>query len=219
MDTCGCGDDFASIFDRSTAEGDRDRYRREGPDRTTKMLLEMIDRHRVRGASLLDIGGGIGVITQELLRGGVGRAVLVDASPAYLDVARTEARTSNLLDRVEFIEGDFVRRAGGIDPADIVTLDRVVCCYPDAEALVSGSADLARVLYGLVLPRNSRPVRFAIWLGNLRFRVRRSPYRAFSHSNHQVDRLVGERGLRVIDEGRTFFWRVVLYGRATDRGS
>lgn len=180
------------------------------------MLIEMIDSHRVRGASILDIGGGIGVIILELLRAGAGRAALVDASPAYLDVARNEAGTSNLLDRVEFIEGDFVRRAAGIDPADIVTLDRVVCCYPDAQALVSLSADRARSLYGLVLPRDSRLVRLAIWLGNLRFRLRRSPYRAFSHPNQQVDAIVGKRGLRLIDEQRTFFWRVVLYGRGVD---
>lgn len=176
----------------------------------------MIDGQRVRGASLLDIGGGIGVITQELLRAGAGRAVLVDASPAYLEVARNEARTSNLLERVEFIEGDFVRRAASLDPADIVTLDRVVCCYPNAEALVSLSADLARSLYALVLPRESRLVRLAIWLGNIRFRLRRSPYRAFSHANQLVDALVGARGLDVIAEDYTFFWRVVLYGRDVD---
>ena len=216
MDACGCGDDFASIFDRGTANDDRDRYRRSGPDRTTRMLLSMIDSHRVRGASLLDIGGGIGVITQELLKAGAGRAVLVDGSAAYLEVARNEARASNVLDRVEFVEGDFVRRAPGIDPADVVTLDRVVCCYPDAVSLVSLSADRARRLYGLVLPRNSRLVRLAIWLNNLQFRLRRSPYRAFSHSNELVDSLAGERGLRVIDEAQTFFWRVVLYGRDGD---
>jgi SAM-dependent methyltransferase len=216
MDACGCGDDFASIFDRRTAEGDRDRYRRKGPDRTTAMLLEMIDSRRVLGASVLDIGGGIGVIPQELLRAGAGRAVLVDASSAYLDVARNEARTSNLLDRVEFIEGDFVRRAASIDAADIVTLDRVVCCYPDAEALVSLSVDRSRSLYGLVLPRDNRLVRLALWLENRLFWLRRSPYRAFGHSHRLIDRLVRERGFLPIAERRTFFWRVVLFGREVE---
>lgn len=213
MDTCGCGDDFASIFDRDTADRDRERYRRAGPDRTTGMLLDLINRNRVRGASLLDIGGGIGVITQELLKAGAGHAVLVDASPAYLEIARNEVRASNVLDRVEFVEGDFVRRASEIEPSDIVTLDRVVCCYPDAEALVSLSADRARSLYGLVLPRDSRLIRLALRLGNLRFWIQRSPYRAYGHSNQLIDRLVGDRGLRPIRERHTFFWRVVLYGR------
>lgn len=220
MDSCGCGDDFASIFDRQTADRDRERYRRNGPDQTTAMLLGMIDRDRVRDASVLDIGGGIGVIMRELLKAGAGHAVLVDASPAYLEVARNELRAANALDRVEIVEGDFVRRASSIDTSDIVTLDRVVCCYPDAESLVRLSADRTRDVLGLVLPRNTRLVRLALWANNLWFRFRRNPYRAFGHSNELIDRLVGERGLRPIAQQRTFFWRVVLYrrGENSDRG-
>jgi magnesium-protoporphyrin O-methyltransferase len=118
VDSCGC-DDFASIFDRPTAEGDRDRYRRDGPDRTTRMLLDMIGSSHARHGTLLDIGGGIGVIDQELLRRGAGRAVLVDASRDYLDVARQLARERGTLERIEFVDGDFVRRAPGIDVADV----------------------------------------------------------------------------------------------------
>lgn len=213
MDSCGCGDDFASIFDRGTAEHDRERYRRDGPDQTTGMLLQMIGRDRVRDASLLDIGGGIGVITQELLKAGLGHAVLVDGSAAYLEVARNELRALNALDRVDIVEGDFVRRAGSIATSDIVTLDRVVCCYPDAESLVRLSADKARDMLGLALPRNTRLVRLGLWANNLRFWLTRSPYRAFGHSNQLIDRLVGDRGLQPIEERRTLFWRVVLYRR------
>jgi magnesium-protoporphyrin O-methyltransferase len=176
----------------------------------------MIGRDRARGASLLDIGGGIGVVTQELLRAGAGHAVLVDAAPAYLEVARNELRASNVLDRVDIVEGDFVRRASAIDPSDIVTLDRVVCCYPDARALVSMSADRARNLLGLVLPRDSRLVRLALSVENLWFWLRRSPYRAFGHSNEMIDQLVRDGGLHPIAEQRTIFWRVVLYRRGTD---
>ena len=183
------------------------------------MLLEMIGRDRVRGASVLDIGGGIGVITAELLKAGAGHAVLVDAAPAYLEVARSELRTANVLDRVDIVDGDFVRRADAIEPADIVTLDRVVCCYPDAESLVSLSADRARSLLGLVLPRDSRLVRFVLWVGNVRFWLRRSPYRAYSHSNQAIDGLIRDLGLRPIAERRTLIWRVVLYGRGPDLAS
>jgi magnesium-protoporphyrin O-methyltransferase len=214
MDACGC-DDFASIFDRRTAEHDRDRYRRKGPDRTTRMLLDMIRPYGVGGSTLLDVGGGIGVIDSELLRAGAGHAVLVDASPAYLDVARQEARQANLLDRIEFVHGDFVRRATEIDAADIVTLDRVVCCYPDAEALVGSSAARARKVYGLVLPRDLWIVRVAIRILNLGSRIRRRAYRAYAHPNSRIDQLVAAAGLRPTSEGATFFWRVVVYDRAT----
>lgn len=202
------------MFDRSVAEKDRAAYHRDGPARTTRLLLDLIGRARVTGATVLDIGGGIGVIDHELLRSGAGRAVLVDASTHYLAVARQEARQRNLLDRLEFVEGDFVRLAATIDPADIVTLDRVVCCYPDAASLVGASAAHARSLYGLVLPRDRAVIRVGLWLQNLWFRVRRRGYRAYAHPNAHIDALVADSGLRPTAEAFTTFWRVVLYERS-----
>jgi SAM-dependent methyltransferase len=213
MDACGC-DGLAAMFDRRTAEHDRERYHREGPDRTTRMLLEMIPSNRVGGSSILDIGGGIGVIGKELLQAGAGHAVLVEASPAYLAVARQEARQANQLNRIEFVDGDFVRRAAELDAADIVTLDRVVCCYPDAEALVALSAARAHWLYGLVLPRDRWLVRAGLRILNLGFRLRRKAYRAYAHPNARIDQLVAAAGLQPRSEAGTFFWRVVVYGRA-----
>ena len=214
MDACGCDPDgYTSIFDRRNAEHDRERYRRNGPDRTTRMLLELLAPYRSAGSTVLDIGGGIGIIDQELLREGAGHAVLVDGSTASLDVARAEAGRLHLLDRIEFIEGDFVRRADAIDPADIVTLDRVVCCYPDAERLVDLSAARARTVYGLVLPRDRRLTRIAVRLENVWFRLRRRTYRAFVHPTARVDELVAANGLHPREERRTAFWRVVVYDR------
>jgi magnesium-protoporphyrin O-methyltransferase len=140
--------------------------------------------------------------------------VLVDGSAAYLDVARQEARRENVLDRIEFVEGDFVARATAIDPADIVTLDRVICCYPDADALVGLSSMRARTAYGLVLPRDRRLVRIAIRLENLWFRLQRKPYRAYAHSTSRVDEIAAANGLRPRSEGHTFFWRVAVYDRS-----
>jgi magnesium-protoporphyrin O-methyltransferase len=213
MDSCGCDDGFASIFDRRNAEDDRDRYRRKGPDRTTRMLLELLAPYRDASSTVLDIGGGIGIIDHELLRNGVGTAVLVDGSSASLEVARQEARRLDTLDRIEFVEGDFVHLAAGIEPADIVTLDRVVCCYPDAEGLVGISAARVRTVYGLVLPRDRRMVRIAIGLENLWFRLRRKAYRAYVHPTARVDEIVAANGLHPGAERQTTFWRVVVYDR------
>lgn len=216
MDACGCDDHF-SIFDRATAEADLERYRRNGPDRTTRLLLDMIRARGVRGASVLDIGGGIGVVDHELLEDGAERAVLVDASAPALDAARDEGRRRSHLDRLEIVNGDFVARASAIEPADIVTLDRVVCCYPDMLSLVRLSASRARALYGLVLPRDRALIRWGLRVMNVWFRIRGLTYRAFAHPNHRVDAIVEEAGLRPRSETRTFFWRVVLYERAPAR--
>ena len=212
MDDCGCGG-YASPVDTRSVQGDRARYRTAGPDRTTRMLLDMIEAQIENGMSVLDIGGGIGVIDLELLKTRASRAVLVEASAAYLEAARDEARQAGLADRIEIVAGDFVHHAADIDAADIVTLDRVVCCYPDAAALVSASAAKAERLYGLVLPRDRWYVRWAIRLDNLRYRLKRRAYRAHAHANARIDEMTLASGLRPCAEAFTFIWRVVLYSR------
>jgi len=212
VDACGCDGGF-EIFDEKSAEEDLQRYRGHGPDATTATLVDMIRDRGVSGSSLLDIGGGIGVIDHELLRAGAGHAVLVDASGPAVEMARREARRRGTLDRLEFVDGDFVSRASDVDVADIVTLDRVICCYPAVESLVRLSATRARSLYGLVLPRDRRLLRWALPLLNAWFRVRGFRYRTFLHANAKVDALVAAAGLRQVRESRTFMWRVVLYER------
>ena len=212
MDACGCDGGF-EIFDEKTAKEDLERYRRHGPDDTTAMLVELIRDRGVEGSNVLDIGGGIGVIDHELLQAGARRAVLVDASPPAVEAARVEARRRGTLDQLEFVDGDFVSRASAIDVADVVTLDRVICCYPDMESLVRLSATRARSLYGLVLPRDRRLLRWSLPLLNAWFRLRGFRYRTFLHANVRVDELVATAGLRPVREATTFVWRVVLYER------
>ena len=97
-----------------------------------------------------------------------------------------------------------------------MTLDRVVCCYPDAERLVGLSAARVRTAYGLVLPRDRLVVRIAIRLENLWMRLRRKAYRAYAHPTARVDEIAAANGLHPRSERRTAFWRVVVYDRVGD---
>jgi hypothetical protein len=212
MDACGC-DGFTEIFDARAARHDLTRYRRRGPDRTTRLLLGMIRSAGVGGATLLDIGAGIGVIDHELLREGAARATLVDGSGAYADAVRDEARARGTVERLTFVEGDFVRIAQRVEPADIVTMDRVICCYPDVDALVRASSRKAGRLYGLVLPRDRGFIRLGLAVVNAWYRLRGRAYRAFVHPTERVDALAAEAGLRPANEASTTFWRVVLYAK------
>lgn len=214
MDACGC-DDFASVFDRRSAEQDRDRYRRSGPDHGTRLLLDLLRPYVVQGSTLLDVGGGIGVLGQELLSTGVERAVLVDASESSVTVAVEEAEKAGIGDRLATVQGDFVRLAAEVEPADVVTLDRVVCCYGDADSLVRLSAARARRVYGIVLPREHLLNRIGVVLINAWYRLRRASYRSYVHSNRRIDAIVAEQGLHAAGETRTLAWRIVVYARSS----
>jgi magnesium-protoporphyrin O-methyltransferase len=177
------------------------------------MLISTLLDLGVEGVTLLDIGGGVGTVQLELLRAGATEVTSIEASTAYVQVARQLAAEASLDQRITYIHGDFVTLADRIPEADIVTLDRVVCCYDDVEALVSLSAAKARKLYALVYPRTEWWVRLALFFENLGCRLRGSPFRAFVHPTELVDRLLRTAGLQLIHHDNTFSWQVVVYRR------
>lgn len=200
-------------FGDGTAAADLWRYRRFGPLPATRALLGALRRAGVGGATLLDVGGGVGTIHHELLAAGASRAVHVDASAAYLDAAREEARRRRHDGRVEFRHGDFVELAPDVAPADVVTLDRVICCYPDMERLVGRAAERASRLLGLVFPREAWWMRPLFPAANGWFRLRRCPFRIFLHSGEAIDAAVRAGGLRRVFHRYSGMWQVAVYAR------
>jgi len=163
---------------------------------------------------VLDIGAGIGAVHLELLAAGAAGAVDVDGSPAYVDVAREQAGQAGRGDAVRYEVGDFVELAPGIEPADLVALDRVVCCYPDMEALVRLSVALARRRYGLVYPRDTAWIRVFGGAANAVKRLFRQRTRIWVHRTADVDAIVRAAGFVPRLERRTLLWQVVVYERA-----
>jgi magnesium-protoporphyrin O-methyltransferase len=212
MSACCQGVD--EVFGEKAAQHDLRRYRKRGPSRQTRVLLAAIAREGIERATLLDIGGGVGAIQQELLAAGAAHVTAVDASDAFLRVAREEAERRGTVERVSYHAGDFVAIADGIEPADLVTLDRVVCCYPDMEQLVGRSAERARRVYGLVYPQDRWWVRLGFRAANLGLRLSRRTFRAYVHRASAVDAAVRARGLTPKVHRRVGpVWQVVLYTR------
>jgi magnesium-protoporphyrin O-methyltransferase len=212
MDCCQCKG-IETVFGEGEARGELKSYHKKGPAKTTRILIDALKEQGIEGMTLLDIGGGVGAIQYELLHDGVERARAVDASSAYIGVAREEAERQGLSDRVEYQHGNFVDMAPGIAPADIVTLDRVICCYHDVESLVGLSAEKAGRLYGLVYPRDTWWTRLAAWAGNVWLWVARNPFRAFVHPTRTVEALVHERGLTRRFHRLSGPWQVAVYAR------
>jgi len=214
---CGQCEGIDRLFDAKKARTQLDKLRRKGPDRTTQMLIEdVIAAAQTNGRSpdvLMDIGGGVGAIHHALLDSGVRRAVHVDASSAYIGSAREEAQRRGHGDRVEFVQGDFVDLADGLAGADIVTLDRVICCYHDMPKLVSRSSEKAGSVYGAVYPRERWLARLGAAGSNVFFRVRGSPFRTFVHPPREIDAVLVAQGFRRRSVRRTLVWEVAVYTR------
>ena len=207
---CGC----ANVFSSKEAEGDLKRYRKKGPESSTKALIDAIVAEGVDGATLLDIGAGIGAIQLGLLDAGAAHADSVDATEAYVAAARGEAVSRGFGDRVSGRVGDFVALAGEIAPADVVTLDKVVCCYADMPALLGRAAERARRIVGLVYPRETWWNRvascgFAAW-----GRLTGDPTRWRLHRTADIDSVLRSAGFERHDVTREFIWHVALYRRS-----
>jgi hypothetical protein len=204
-------------FNRAEAERARRRFRRRGPDRSTRLLIDALRAalatRQSADALLLDIGGGVGAIHHDLLDGPVRRAIHVDASPAYVAVASEESERRGHQGRVDFVSGDFVSAAHSVPAADIVTLDRVICCYHDMPALVSQAGSKATRLFGAVYPRQATWMRLGIACINLFQRIRRHTFRVFLHDPAAIDAVLRAAGLERLTMQRTLGWEVVVYGR------
>jgi SAM-dependent methyltransferase len=206
---CGC----ANVFSTKEARDDLKRYLREGPTKSTKALIDAIVADGVEGASLLDIGSGIGAIQLELLGRGVAQARSVDATEAYVATAREEAARRGFGDRVEGRVGDFVTIASEVDAADVVTLDKVVCCYADMPALLARAAERARRVVGLVYPRETWWNHLAARMFEVWGRLTRDPTRWRLHRTADIDRVLADAGFDRHDVARDFIWHIVLFRR------
>ena len=200
-------------FDGKKADSDLQRYRRRGPDAVTRLMLAELRRWPLQGEDLLDVGSGIGVIGAELADSRLASATLVDASPAYLDVARAEIESRYESRPTRFLLGDFATIADTVTAADVVTLNRVVCCYPDAEALLRGAASRTRRLLAFSYPRD----RWYMWvmtaLENLWRRLRGSSFRTFVHQPERMAAVLEAAGLVRVARQGTLVWVLDVYRR------
>ena len=166
------------------------------------------------GYTVLEIGGGIGDIQLELLKTGAARATNVELATQYERVASELIHESGLDDRVERRLGDFVREADAIPGADVVVMNRVVCCYPDADAMVSAAADHARRFLVMTIPVDRWWTRLAIAVENILFALRSDTFRAYVHSTSAVLATAQRRGLRPVEHSRGFIWQLIALERA-----
>ena len=210
---CNCCEITDSAFSESEARSEMKNYRRRGPMKQTKLILEAIRSLGMRNANLLDIGGGIGAIHHELLGDVAREATHVDASSAYLKEAKGEAARRGHSDRVNFIHADFTDVANELPQADIVTLDRVVCCYPDFRRLLKSAAEHSKRALVLTYPRETWYIRFVLNVENFFQAIRKDPFRVFIHPVAEMDALLKEEGFKRVSLHRLFVWEMTLYQR------
>ena len=213
MSDCCTPKGYRWVFSERSARAEAKRYRRKGLDATSRRIVDFLKTQGVEGRTLLEVGGGIGAIQLELLKAGAARAVSVELTPTYEDVARELLDEVGLADRVERKVMDFADAAAQIEGADVVVLNRVICCYPDMPRLAGAAAEHARELLVMSFPRRTWWTRAAMGAANLVMTLTRREFHIFLHPPRRIVATSESRGLREVLDQKGFLWTVAALRR------
>ena len=211
----GCDEFFGA---RVAARAAR-RYREKGLDKTAQRIVGFLASHGIQGATVLEIGGGVGELEIELLERGAARAVNLELSPAYEDEARRLLSERGLEGRVEWRVHDVAAAPDAVEPADVVVLHRVVCCYPDYGALLGAAADRARRFVVFSYPPRHALSRLFVVGQTLAFRLLRREFRTFAHPPEAMLGVVEGRGFHRVFAHRGPVWQIAALERYDDGDS
>jgi magnesium-protoporphyrin O-methyltransferase len=216
MECCQC-QGIEERFDRERAALRSLEYRQDGLKRESQMMVDALVEQGIAGYSLLEVGGGMGALALELIKSGIDRATINEASTAYLEAATAEAERQGLAERINLVHGNAVAMDAELPPADVVTMDKVLCCYDDMPGLIQATVVRARKLYGLVYPRDNWLVKAGFGFENLACWIKGTDFRVFVYPTREVDALIRQDGFQMRSRQTTAKWQVVVYGRVEDR--
>jgi len=213
MTSCQC-QGCERFFSDKMAQKELKNYRKKGSGKATQILIDALSEQDIESSGLLDIGGGVGAIQFELMKRGIASVVGVDGSSGYLGAAQEEAERLGVLDKVVYKHGNFVELAAEMEPADVVTLDKVICCFDDMKGLVSSSVGLAKKYYGVVFPIDTWWMRVADKIVNFYMRLVKNPYRAFTHATEDIEKIIFKNGFKRLSYQRQSVWQIIVYARS-----
>jgi tRNA1(Val) A37 N6-methylase TrmN6 len=187
-------------------------YRKGHVGPTTRLLRDGIVDLGLSDGTLLDIGGGVGALTFELLERGMATAVVADASIAYVRAARDEAIRRHRSASVKIVYGDVLELSKDLPLVSLVTLDRVVCCFPSYEPMLEEATRHAERAIALSYPRDRWLVRSAMWIENAR-RARTSGFRTFVHPPAAIQEAIERTGFQLARRRSTTMWTADIFVR------
>lgn len=214
MTGCCARDGQEEFFGATTAAKDARRYRRKGADPMARSLARRAGERGVEGASVLEIGGGVGQVALELLKAGAASAEVVELLPDYEPFVRELASEAGVAERMSFRTADLVTDPASAVPADLVVLNKVVCCTPDGVMLAGIAASLARRALVLSFPRQVWWARAGLATVNLYLRLRRRRFRVYVHPQVALEGAVEAHGLARVSERNGPLFRVAAFERA-----
>lgn len=217
--TCPCCqskniNDLENTFGHARAQRDAEKYLKHGLDQRAEKLIAYVAGKLPPDATVMEIGCGSGAVHQELLRRSAARsAVGVDASSSYLAAAKQNAQTLNLKEKVSYLHGDFAQSAEFNIAADLVLLDRVICCYPHLEALLGKAAAQTNRYLAISFPVDRWWVHMAHRMADTVLKLIGSGYHPYVHSYAAIQSVAAAAGMQPVHTDRRHIWQIAVFER------
>lgn len=213
MSCCCPHSNSANRFFSFFASRYRKRFEKKGFEPSQKQLLEGLQRAGYQDARILEIGSGVGHLHQTLLEQGANSAVGIDLASKMICEAQQWAKDRGLTDRTNYIEGDFMEISKAVKDADVTVLDKVVCCYPDADGLVHESLQKTNRVYALTYPRNRWYVRAVMGTTAWVMKIMRSDFRSYVHDPVLIEKWIRDSGFDKVYQDNNLVWLTQVYVR------
>ena len=163
--------------------------------------------------TVLELGCGSGGLGVALLEVGASRYDGIDLSPESLATARKRAEAAGVMDRASFTLGDGARVE--VATHDWVVLDRVICCYPDVDALLGNALPAATRRFAFTVPtsRGLRGVLNRFWWGLERgwTRFQKGTCPGYVHSLDKIEGRLAEAGFRLLRKHGGLMWYTAVW--------
>ena len=193
------------------AKNYRKRFIKKGLEASQKQLMQGLHQAGFKDTSVLEVGSGVGYFHICLLEQGARAATGIDLSPRMIEEASSLAKERGCSEQVQYYQGDFMEILPEINTAEVTVLDKVVCCYPDADGLVHRSLEKTSRVYALTYPRYRLSVRLAMTAGAILLKLIGSSFRPYAHNPDDIHRWITEQGFKKSYEARTFIWLSQVY--------
>jgi magnesium-protoporphyrin O-methyltransferase len=182
-------------------------------------LADAIEEAGIPSMRVLEIGCGAGELARELAQRGATSVTGLDLSPESVALASREAAAEGLSDKVRFEVGNGATEP--LAPHDVVVMNRVICCYPRAQELITHTSDAALQVFAFTVPRNEGALRLywrvGFWVENTYHALRRRQFRAYVHDLGNIDRWLRDQGLTPAQRFSRRGWLHAVYVRSERR--
>ena len=211
MNCCCPHSNSANRFFSFFAASYRKRFEKRGFEPSQEHLMEGLERAGYKDAKILEIGSGVGHLHQTLIEKGAASAVGVELASKMVDEARHWAEDRELADRTDYVQGDFMEIKDSLPDVEITVLDKVVCCYPDADGLVHSSLNKTSRVYALTYPRDRWYIHAMLGIAVLVLKILRSDFRPYLHPPENIEKWITETGFNKLYQNHNLVWLTQVY--------